>query len=93
MIPRRPDGTGERTTVFMAVVSDDARLDAAATSGRGGVQVQKELMREHFEDVGWESKRVIREMMATDDFYYDAVAQVKMETWSKGRVVLVGDAG
>jgi len=50
-------------------------------------------MREHFEDVGWESKRVIREMMATDDFYYDAVAQVKMETWSKGRVVLVGDAG
>jgi len=89
----RPDGTGERTTVFMAVVSDDARLDAAATSGRGGVQVQKELMREHFEDVGWESKRVIREMMATDDFYYDAVAQVKMETWSKGRVVLVGDAG
>ncbi|UNI15655.1 hypothetical protein JDV02_002166 [Purpureocillium takamizusanense] len=93
----RPDGTGERTTVFMAVVKDDddgdARLDAAATSGRGGVQVQKELLREYFADAGWESERVVREMLATDDFYYDAIAQVKMESWSKGRVVLVGDAG
>jgi 2-polyprenyl-6-methoxyphenol hydroxylase-like FAD-dependent oxidoreductase len=32
-------------------------------------------------------------MYATDDFYYDLVAQVKMDKWSKGRVVLLGDAG
>jgi hypothetical protein len=30
---------------------------------------------------------------ATDDFYYDMLAQVKMDKWSKGRVVLLGDAG
>jgi 2-polyprenyl-6-methoxyphenol hydroxylase-like FAD-dependent oxidoreductase len=32
-------------------------------------------------------------MNAADDFYYDAIAQVKMDSWSKGRVVLLGDAG
>lgn len=31
-------------------------------------------------------------MKATDDFYYDAVSQVKMDNWSKGRVVLLGGA-
>ena len=28
-----------------------------------------------------------------DDFYFDAFAQVHMETWSEGRVTLCGDAG
>jgi len=58
-----------------------------------GTEPQKALMKEHFSDAGWESPRIIREMMATDDFYYDLVGQVKMDKWSKGRVVLLGDAG
>lgn len=32
-------------------------------------------------------------MKATNDFYYDTVPQVKMDSWSKGRIVLLGDAG
>lgn len=28
----------------------------------------------------------------TDDFYFDVLRQVRMKTWSKGRVVLTGDA-
>jgi 2-polyprenyl-6-methoxyphenol hydroxylase-like FAD-dependent oxidoreductase len=32
-------------------------------------------------------------MRTTDDFYSTSVAQVKVDTWSKGRVVLLGDAG
>ena len=32
-------------------------------------------------------------MRTTDDFYTTTVAQVKVDTWSKGRVVLLGDAG
>ena len=36
----------------------------------------------------------IKELMqSSSDFYFDAVNQTIMDTWSKGRVVLVGDAG
>jgi 2-polyprenyl-6-methoxyphenol hydroxylase-like FAD-dependent oxidoreductase len=28
----------------------------------------------------------------SDDFYFDVTAQVKLDEWSKGRVVLLGDA-
>lgn len=45
-----------------------------------------------FEDAGWQTERCIREMRRADDYYMQQIAQVKMDTWVKGRVVLVGDA-
>ena len=90
----RPDKQRGQTTAFMNVINDkDERLAQVALKGHENVQEQKDLMEEYFKDAGWECERVIREMQATDDFYYDMVAQVKMDKWSKGRVVLLGDAG
>ena len=90
----RPDKQRGKTTAFMTVISEkDERLVEVARKGPKGVDEQKALLEEYFKDVGWESERVIREMWATKDFYYDMVAQVKMEKHSKGRVVLLGDAG
>ena len=90
----RPSDQKDRTTVFMSVVNDkDERLLQVALKGREDVEAQKRLMVEYFEGVGWESKRILEGMRETKDFYYDLVGQVKMESWSKGRVVLVGDAG
>lgn len=90
----RPDGTGKRSTVFMHVINDvDERLPKAAKAGRDGIETQKRLLEEYFSDAGWESGRIIKEMKEADDFYYDMVAQVHMDRWSKGRVVLLGDAG
>jgi 2-polyprenyl-6-methoxyphenol hydroxylase-like FAD-dependent oxidoreductase len=87
----RPDDRGVRTTVFMQVVNEeDPRFVEASNKG---VEFQKALLEEYFTDAGWECPRVIRGMKETDDFYYDMVAQVKMDKWSKGRVVLLGDAG
>jgi 2-polyprenyl-6-methoxyphenol hydroxylase-like FAD-dependent oxidoreductase len=57
------------------------------------VEKQKDLWETSYKDFGWESKRVLAEMQTTDDFYTASVAQVKVDTWSKGRVVLLGDAG
>lgn len=89
----RPDEQRDKTTVFMHVINDrDNRLPSLAGK-RDAVQAQKDIMAEYFNDAGWESERIIKEMMATKDFYYDMVGQVRMEKWSKGRVVLVGDAG
>ncbi|MCJ1399721.1 hypothetical protein MMC11_002923 [Xylographa trunciseda] len=88
----RPDQQRGRTTALVSVVTaDDQRFKEVAA--RGHQKEQKELMEQCFRGVGWESERVLKEMMATDDFYYDMVGQVKMEQWSKGRVTLLGDAG
>lgn len=90
----RPDQQHGRTTVHMFVVNEeDSRLREVGEKGREDLNAQKELLEEYFSDAGWEMKRVLAEMKKTDDFYYDMKAQIKMDKWSKGRVVLVGDAG
>ena len=86
----RPGEKPDQTTVFMYVNNDgDERLREAT---KKGTDAQKEIMTEYFQDAGWESSRIIKQMNAADDFYYDMIAQVKMQKWSKGRVVLLGDA-
>lgn len=54
---------------------------------------QKELLRAAFAGVGWEVPRIFAELERTPAFYFDAITQLRMETWSRGRVSLVGDAG
>jgi 2-polyprenyl-6-methoxyphenol hydroxylase-like FAD-dependent oxidoreductase/tryptophan-rich sensory protein len=56
------------------------------------VDRQKAWLRDRFADAGWQATRVLDGMGATDDFYFDVLRQVRMERWSKGRVVLTGDA-
>ncbi|MEH3160340.1 MAG: tryptophan-rich sensory protein [Sphingomonas taxi] len=53
---------------------------------------QKAWLRERFAGAGWQSDRVLAAMETTDDFYFDVLRQVRMPRWSKGRVVLTGDA-
>ena len=89
----RPSDEKDEVTVCLNVISDDQRLLDAARDGRKGVETQKALMREYFQDAGWECDRILKEMDQSDDFYYDMVAQVRLDKWSKGRVVLLGDAG
>jgi len=53
---------------------------------------QKQFLRERFADAGWEAPRVLAAMETTEDFYFDVLRQVRMPRWSKGCVVLTGDA-
>ncbi|WOB49026.1 FAD-dependent monooxygenase [Xanthomonas hydrangeae] len=53
---------------------------------------QKAYLREQFADAGWQAARVLDGMDSTDDFYFDALRQVRMPRWHTGRVVLTGDA-
>ncbi|MGN9841574.1 FAD-dependent monooxygenase [Nonomuraea sp. H19] len=57
------------------------------------VDQQKRLIQEHCSELRWEGPRLLDAMWKADDFYFDAMAQVKMERWSAGRVALIGDAG
>lgn len=95
----RPSDQPVRPTVLMVVVrcgDEDPRLREVAKVGRVGrenVARQKALLDEYFGGSGWESKRLVAAMHCSDDFHHDVVAQVRMDAWSKGRVVLRGDAG
>jgi 2-polyprenyl-6-methoxyphenol hydroxylase-like FAD-dependent oxidoreductase len=53
---------------------------------------QIELLREVFAGVGWLVPRVLQEMSSARDFYFDLIAQVRMQHFTSGRVALVGDA-
>jgi 2-polyprenyl-6-methoxyphenol hydroxylase-like FAD-dependent oxidoreductase len=54
---------------------------------------QKQLLREHFADMGWEVPRLLAALDDNGAFYFDSITQVRLDTWSRGRVTLVGDAG
>ncbi|MFJ9848121.1 FAD-dependent monooxygenase [Streptomyces sp. NPDC101150] len=59
---------------------------------RRDVARQQAVLAERFAGTGWESDRLLRDMRYAPDFYFDSVGQVRMDSWSRGRVALVGDA-
>lgn len=60
---------------------------------RHDVGEQQRIVAEGFAGEGWEIPRLLAEMGAAEDFWFDANALVVMDTWASGRVVLLGDAG
>jgi 2-polyprenyl-6-methoxyphenol hydroxylase-like FAD-dependent oxidoreductase len=53
---------------------------------------QKELLAQAMEGVGWQVPELLDAVGEAKDFYFDSVSQIHLDRWSKGRVVLVGDA-
>ncbi|WP_327092628.1 FAD-dependent monooxygenase [Nonomuraea sp. NBC_01738] len=53
---------------------------------------QEKLVADHYADGGWEVPRLLEAMRGAGDFFFDSSSQVVMDSWSKGRVVLLGDA-
>ena len=54
---------------------------------------QQDLLAAAFAGTGWEVPGLLTAMREAPDFYLDSVSQVRMSSWSAGRVPLVGDAG
>ncbi|MEV0279369.1 FAD-dependent monooxygenase [Streptomyces sp. NPDC050610] len=80
-----PDNSELRITLgFNADLTDYDHRDTEA---------HKALAADRLSTLGWESRRLLKYLAASTDFYFDTMAQVRMEHWSKGRVTLVGDAG
>ncbi|TKA59204.1 hypothetical protein B0A55_12504 [Friedmanniomyces simplex] len=57
-----------------------------------GPKAQKELLRKEFADAGWQAQRLLDGMEKAEDFYLHVFQQIKMSTWSAGRVICLGDA-
>lgn len=54
---------------------------------------QKELLRSAFAGMHPEIEEWLTELERTPAFYFDSITQLRMDSWSRGRVTLVGDAG
>ncbi|WP_028934121.1 FAD-dependent oxidoreductase [Pseudonocardia spinosispora] len=94
--------TGLRTPDHLVVVmsarhNTEARTilnfrSTSDTPGHRDTQRQKEFLAEHFAEVGWELPRLLDAMWRAPDFYFDQMCQIKLTSWSAGRIVLAGDA-
>ncbi|WP_414168352.1 FAD-dependent monooxygenase [Streptoverticillium reticulum] len=61
---------------------------------RRDTEAQRELVARRFAHVtGWEVPRLLAGMRTAPDFAFDSLGQVHLDRWSRGRVVLLGDAG
>ncbi|QGF23217.1 FAD-binding domain [Raineyella fluvialis] len=73
------------TMVVLTVRHDDrVPLDSVAD--------QQALLRERLRGAGWEIPALLEAMPRATTFYFDAVSQIQMPSWTRGRVALVGDA-
>jgi 2-polyprenyl-6-methoxyphenol hydroxylase-like FAD-dependent oxidoreductase len=53
---------------------------------------RKALLHQIFDDDGWECPQILKAMNDVEDIYFDSVSQIRIDTWHKGRVMLIGDA-
>ncbi len=53
---------------------------------------QESLLRAKLGDKGWEVPAMLGLMPHSRSFYFDSVSQIRMPSWTTGRVALVGDA-
>lgn len=54
---------------------------------------QRNIILDQFNGIGWRTPELLKEVRHTTGFYFDKLCQMKMPSWTKGRVALVGDAG
>ncbi|KAK5940751.1 hypothetical protein PMZ80_007168 [Knufia obscura] len=93
MILIRPD-SGNLTRVSLWTMTRDPEVERSLTELLGSsMMAQKQYWVDLFQGAGWEASRVLDGIDDADDFYMQKIAQVKMDSWSNDRVVLVGDAG
>jgi len=92
-------GVGRLAAVYTADHLDDARIVFMFSSKQEleydyrDAPRQKELLRNAFAVMHPQVDRWLAELDQTPAFYFDAISQLQLDTWSRGRVTLVGDAG
>ncbi|KAI1806585.1 FAD/NAD(P)-binding domain-containing protein [Daldinia bambusicola] len=88
MIFRRTHNSTE-TQVYFFLKDDSPELHSLP---RAPVEQQKEFWAQRFRGAGWQTDRFLEGLKAAENFYCQEALQVCTNTWSKGRVVLLGDA-
>ncbi|QIG41678.1 FAD-binding monooxygenase [Nocardioides anomalus] len=81
----RPDNQGTTRAMLNFMTDEEGLADRTDEEQRADLE-------RRFGDVGWETPRILAALGDADDLYVHDLTQVKCPTWSRGRVVLTGDA-
>ncbi|HEY2225108.1 FAD-dependent monooxygenase [Actinomycetospora sp.] len=73
-------------TALFSFAGPTPTLDHRDTEG------QLRLVEHVFGGLGWRVPDLLVRMRRAEDFYFDTVSQIRMPSWTRGRVGLVGDA-
>lgn len=73
------------TMFALTFVDDDPEVPASR-------EAQEALLRARFASAGWETPRILEQMPTAQALYIDRVSQIRMPSWTQGRVALLGDA-
>lgn len=92
IITLRPDPHGTIRAMFTIMPCNDAQEKAWRDASRSDRKTQEALLRKEFSGAGWQAQRLLDSMAQAPDFYFHVIEQIKMDTWSKNRVVCIGDA-
>lgn len=79
-----PDGPAQAFLGFRSRAEAASRLRDGASRRR--------YLRARYAGMGWRTPEILEALEETDDLYFDSIAQVRMDGWSRGRTVLLGDA-
>lgn len=85
MVERPP--ASETARVFLAFVHPEP-----ASVNRHDADGMQRALRDAFAEDRWRTAEFIETLAGASDVYFDTVSQIRMDTWSTGRVALVGDA-
>ncbi|MCE0534558.1 FAD-dependent monooxygenase [Kineosporia rhizophila] len=86
MVSLRPDAYGT-IRANLAFLSPPIGLETLP------FEAQLHVLRQRYADVGWQSERVLDGFAARpEEFYLERFTQVRLPAYTKGRVVLAGDA-
>ena len=88
----RPTGRDSKTTSACFIYCNTDLPNLRAANIAGDRQAQKEEWAKLYSNCGWQTQRIITQMMDADNFYSEELVQVHLPQWSTNRVVLLGDA-
>ncbi|RYP08494.1 hypothetical protein DL765_008753 [Monosporascus sp. GIB2] len=77
---------------IQAYVGCQTKSERFKDARQGDVKEEKEALAEILKGAGWETEEILKSMKDADDFYMERMGVVRLESWSRGRVALVGDA-
>lgn len=77
-------GAGSPGVAFM--FRSQARIDHRDSDAA------RQLLKETYRNGGWRTEELLSAYLAAEDVYFDSVTRIRMSSWSRGRVTLLGDA-
>jgi len=75
-------------TLFLFVFAQNSEPMPATLE----LAAERAMLRRRYGAGEWECRQILDRLDDAQDLYFDRVAQIKMPTWSRGRVALIGDA-